>query len=71
VGYFCCAALAKPQEEWHQIPKEKWPRKVYSMYKFIADPFHVSMATSIGIRDESDSLESLIDLALSKWLARL
>jgi len=63
--------LAKPEQEWKQIPKEKWPRKKSSMRKFIADPFHKSMASSIGVLDASDSLESLIDLALSKWLARL
>lgn len=61
----------KPQEEWNRIPQSAWPRKMYSMHKFVADDFNKSIASSIGCKDKSRMVESVIDLALEKWQARL
>ncbi len=61
----------KPQSEWDKIPKDKHPRKLYSMHNFVADEFTSSIAASTGCKDGSNYLEVLVDLALEKWLSRL
>lgn len=61
----------KPRKYWESIPREEWPKKCYSMHEFEADDFTEHMASSIGCRDNSCSLESVIHLALEKWQARL
>lgn len=61
----------KPWEYWNSVPREEWPRKCYSMDDFIADKFNSNIAASIGCKDRSVSLESLVSLALEKWQARL
>ena len=61
----------KPQSEWDKIPKDKHPRKLYSMHNFVANEFTSSIAARTGCKDGSNSLEVLVDLALEKWLSRL
>lgn len=64
---------AKPEVEWKAIPREAWPRKHLhgSRKVLIADPFHKNMARAIGYEDETNSLELLIDAALSCWHEKL
>lgn len=60
-----------PREYWKSIPREELPRKCYSMDDFIALEFTRRMASSIGCKDDSGCLKSVVSLALEKWLARL
>ncbi len=67
---------AKPEEEWKQIHQEKWPRKYLgniglSPNALIACPVCADTLTYMGCKDNSCSLESVIDLALEKWQVRL
>lgn len=60
-----------PREYWESIPREELPRKCYSMDDFIAEEFTKHIASSIGCKDDSGSLKSVVNLALEKWQARL
>ncbi len=64
---------AKPEPEWKAIPREAWPRKHLhgSRKVLVADPFHKNMARAMGYEDETNSLELLIDAALSCWHKKL
>jgi RecB family endonuclease NucS len=64
---------AKPEPEWKAIPREAWPRKHLhgSRKVLIAYPFNKNMARAIGYEDETNSLDLLIDAALSCWHKKL
>lgn len=55
----------KSPQEWMSVPHEKKPGNYYHR-KYSANEFHENIATFIGCKDESCSLESVVDLALSK-----
>ena len=64
---------AKPEPEWKAISREAWPRKHLhgSRKVLIAYPFHKNMARAMGYEDETNSLELLVDAALSCWHKKL
>lgn len=64
---------ARSEAEWKALPREAWPRKHLhgSRQVLIADPFHKNMARAMGYEDETNSLELLIDAALSWWHKKL
>ena len=64
---------ARPEAEWKAIPREAWPRQNLhgSRKALIAHPFHKNMARAMGYEDETNSLELLVDAALSCWHKKL
>ncbi|MBG1268587.1 endonuclease NucS domain-containing protein [Nostoc sp. WHI] len=58
----------KLQSEWDAIPREKRPR---NLYWSLSHKSFMPVPISQGYNDVSNSLESLADLALTKWLTRI
>jgi RecB family endonuclease NucS len=58
----------KLQSEWDAIPREKRPR---NLYWSLSHKSFMPVEISQGYNDVSNSLESLADLALTKWLTRI
>ncbi|MBD2527591.1 endonuclease NucS domain-containing protein [Nostoc sp. FACHB-133] len=58
----------KLQSEWDAIPREKRPG---NLYWSLSHKSFMPVPISQGYNDVSNSLESLADLALTKWLTRI
>ena len=58
----------KLQSEWNAIPREKRPGNLYWSLSYKS---FMPVSISQGYNDVSNSLESLAELALAKWLARI
>lgn len=63
------------KEEWDAIPKSRWPRQALldnlSHRSHIPVPVKAYARSSLGIEGCSEYLETLVSIALQKWLEKL